>query len=114
MDAQNEVGIPVCVISNPQEFSFLCPIERNLQMRNQCKPITNSGGSNETDLQEGSCDWSTLIAHSGNSAPWIGKHILAEWNRWNEAMTNHKRFANSTLCQFRIMKSHLYNRMQEE
>ena len=36
-----------------------------------------SGGSIETDLWEGSCDWSTLIAHSGNSAPWnIEKHIF--------------------------------------
>ena len=67
-----------------------------------------SGGSNETDLREGSCDWSTLIMHSGNSTPWdIGKHILAERNRRNEATTNHKRSVNSALCQFCIMGSHL-------
>jgi len=27
-------------------------------------------GSNESDLREGSYDWSALIAYSGNSAPW--------------------------------------------
>jgi len=48
------------------------------------------------NLRKGSCDWSALIAHTGNSASWdIGKQILAERNRLNEAMTNHERFANS-------------------
>ena len=31
----------VCVIFDPQ-FSFLCPMERNLQMHNQCKSMINA------------------------------------------------------------------------
>ena len=66
-----------------------------------------SGGSNKTDLWEGFCDWSTLIAHSGNFALWdIVKHILAERNRQNEATINHKRSVNSALRQFHTMRSH--------
>ena len=69
-----------------------------------------SGGSNETDLQEGSCDWSTLISHFGNSTLWdIGRYILAERN---EATTNHKYSANSALRQFRIMRSYSYSQIQ--
>jgi len=44
MGTQNEdraMSLYVCVIFNPQEFSFLCPMEWNLQMRSQCKPMTN-------------------------------------------------------------------------
>jgi len=65
--------------------------------------MTNSGGSNKSNLQEGFREsWSALIAHSRNSAPWdIGKHILAEQNRRNEVTTNNKRFSNSALRQFR-------------
>ena len=32
----------VCVIFDPQEFSFLYPMERNLQMRNQYEPMINA------------------------------------------------------------------------
>ena len=86
--------IPVCMISYPQEFS-LCSIKQNLQIRNQvwANDKNYSGRSNESDLQESSCDLSALIAHSANSAQCdIGKH-LAEWNRRNEVTTNYKRSA---------------------
>jgi len=36
------MSLYICVISDPQEFIFLCPIERNLRMRYQCEPITNA------------------------------------------------------------------------
>ena len=55
-----------------------------------------SGGSNQSDLREGSCDWSALIVYSRNSALWdIGKHILAERNRLNKTTINHESSANS-------------------
>jgi len=50
---------------------------------------------NENDLEEDSCDWSELIPQI---AQWnIGKQILAERNRRNEATINHERSANSAL-----------------
>ena len=86
----------VCVISDLQEF----PMSHKAELADAQSMRTNdkrcSGRSNESNLREGSYDWSALIAHSGNSAPWnIGKHILAERNRLNEAMTNYERSANS-------------------
>jgi len=86
----------VCMISDPQRdrnlISYVlwsgtcwCAIQAQLY----------SGGSNESDLQEGSCDWSALIAHFRNYAPWdIEKHILAEQNRLNKII-NHARSTNS-------------------
>ena len=62
--------IYVCVISDAQDFSFLCPMERNLQMRNQCESMTNLI---PVDLMkviyEKALVIGQLIAHFGNSAP---------------------------------------------
>ena len=61
MGTQNEdkaMSLYVCVISDPQKFHFVCPMERNLQMHNQYEPMTNTipNESNESDLREDSCD----------------------------------------------------------
>jgi len=87
----------VCVISDPQEFTFLSHGTEHADAQSiRANDKRYSGESNENDLRESSCDWLTLIAHSGNSAPWnIRKYILAERNQRNEARTNHERSANS-------------------
>ena len=36
------MSLYVRVISDPQEYISLCPIERNLQVRNQSKQMTNA------------------------------------------------------------------------
>jgi len=53
------MSLYLCIIFDPQEFSFLCSMKRNLRMRNSCEPLTKVI---LVDLM-GS-------AHSVNSASW--------------------------------------------
>jgi len=76
------MSLYVCVIFDPQKFSFLCPMEHADTQSMRTNDKRYSGGSNKSDIREGSCDWSVLIAHSKNSTQWdTGKHIIAERNR---------------------------------
>jgi len=63
-----------------------------------------SDRSNESNLREGSYDWSALTCAVIDSVQWdTRKHSLAERNLRNETTTNHERSANSALRTFRIM-----------